>query len=156
MGEPRRQHRRDGGHGWIPPRKQDRDGHPHQHEPVRRHPPVDGQRLRSAPGISPAKDYNAEYYAAEQADQARRRAAAKPPVKVEGTKPSLPLEAYAGTYTDSFMGTATVRLDGGKLFIKYDKSAIVGELEHFPLRLICRDDERCDHGEDAGDLQDRH
>ena len=82
-------------------------------------------------GISPAKDYNAEYYAAEQADQARRRAAAKPPVKVEGTKPSLPLEAYAGTYTDSFMGTATVRLDGGKLFIKYDKSAIVGELEHF-------------------------
>jgi CubicO group peptidase (beta-lactamase class C family) len=82
-------------------------------------------------GISPAKDYNAEYYAAEQADLAKRQAAAKPPVKVEGTKPSLPLEAYAGVYRESFMGTATVRYDQGKLTIQYDASPTVGELEHF-------------------------
>ncbi len=84
-------------------------------------------------GISPAKDYNAEYYAAEQADQARQRASAKPPVRLEGTRPSLPLEAYAGTYRENFMGTATVRYDQGKLTIQYDASAITGELEHFHL-----------------------
>lgn len=82
-------------------------------------------------GISPAKDYNSDYYAAEQADQARRRAAAKPPVRVEGTRPSLPLEAYAGTYRESFMGTATVRYTDGKLTIQYDASPITGTLEHF-------------------------
>lgn len=82
-------------------------------------------------GIQPPKDYNTPYHAAERADLARRQAGAKPPVRVEGTKPSLPLEAYAGTYRDSFMGTATVRYADGKLTVQYDKSAIVGTLEHF-------------------------
>ena len=83
-------------------------------------------------GISPPRDYNAEYYAAVQADEAKERAGAKPPVKVEGTKPSLPLEAYAGVYRDSFLGTATVRLGQGRLTIQYDASPTAGgELEHF-------------------------
>ena len=83
-------------------------------------------------GISPARDYNAEYYAAEQADQAKQKAAAKPPVKVEGTKPSLPLEAYAGQYREEFSGTATVKYADGKLTIQYDASpTAVGELDHF-------------------------
>lgn len=84
-------------------------------------------------GISPAKDYNTDYYASEQADQARRRAASTPPVKLEGTRPSLPLEAYAGTYRESFMGTATIRYADGKLTLQYDKSAITGDLEHYHL-----------------------
>ena len=82
-------------------------------------------------GVAPAKDYNAEYYAAEQADQAKRRATSKPPVRVEGTKPSLPLEAYAGVYRETFMGTATVRYDQGKLTIQYDASPMGGLLDHF-------------------------
>ena len=82
-------------------------------------------------GISPPRDYNTEYYAAEQADQAKRKAAAKPSVRVDGTRPSLPLEAYAGVYKEDFMGTATVRYADGKLTIEYDASPIVGELEHF-------------------------
>ena len=47
------------------------------------------------------------------------------------TKPSLPLGAYAGGYRESFMGTATVRSDQGKLTIPYDASPMVGVLEHF-------------------------
>lgn len=82
-------------------------------------------------GVSPPKDYNAEYYAAEQAYQAKGRAAFKPPVRVEGTKPSLPLEAYAGVYKEEFMGTATVRYDQGKLTIQYDASRMIAPLDHF-------------------------
>jgi CubicO group peptidase (beta-lactamase class C family) len=82
-------------------------------------------------GISPPRDYNAEYYVANQAVLARYRADAKPVARVEGTKPSLPLEAYAGTYDESFMGSAVVRYADGKLTVQYSASPIVGTLEHY-------------------------
>jgi CubicO group peptidase (beta-lactamase class C family) len=84
-------------------------------------------------GISPAKDYNTEYLAAKKAFEAKQAASTKPPIRVAGTKPSLPLEAYVGVYRDSFLGTATVTLgSNGALSIRYDASpGAVGELEHW-------------------------
>lgn len=38
--------------------------------------------------------------------------------RVRGMSPSLPLDRYAGTYTDSLYGTATVRLDHGALVLE--------------------------------------
>ncbi len=38
--------------------------------------------------------------------------------RVRGTSPSLPLDRYAGTYTDSLYGTVTVRLDHGALVLE--------------------------------------
>jgi len=82
-------------------------------------------------GISPPRDYNAEYRAAVEEYEAKRRAARPAPVRIEGTAPSLPLEAYAGTYRDEFLGTATVRLVGGRLTVQYDASpGSAGVLEH--------------------------
>jgi len=48
---------------------------------------------------------------------------------IAGTKPSRPLEAYAGTYEDAFYGRATITLNEGRLhlsFIGFD-----GPLEHW-------------------------
>lgn len=50
--------------------------------------------------------------------------------RVEGTTPSLPLEAYAGTYADSLYGMAEVRLEDGALVVEVGP-AFVGELEHW-------------------------
>jgi hypothetical protein len=84
-------------------------------------------------GITPPKDYNTDYYAMEQAIIAKAKAAAGAPPHVEGTKPSLPLQAYVGTYHDTFMGTATVSLGAnGALVFHYDASpGAVGELAHW-------------------------
>ncbi len=35
--------------------------------------------------------------------------------RVEGTRPTLPLEAYTGAYTDSFYGELRVELNNGRL-----------------------------------------
>lgn len=48
------------------------------------------------------------------------------------SKPSLPIEKYAGTYDDAWYGTATVRLESGRLILRLDHTpAMVGELEHW-------------------------
>jgi CubicO group peptidase (beta-lactamase class C family) len=39
--------------------------------------------------------------------------------RVTGTQPSLPLARYAGVYTDSLYGTATVKLEGNKLVASF-------------------------------------
>ena len=49
---------------------------------------------------------------------------------VKGTSPSLALEAYAGTYSDSLYGDATVSLEGGKLVLRY-QNAFTGDLSHW-------------------------
>jgi len=84
-------------------------------------------------GIWPPKDYNSEYYVAAKEHEAKRRAAAGERPHVVGTKPSLPLSAYAGVYRNSYLGTASVRLEpSGALSIQYDASpAMAGDLEHW-------------------------
>ncbi|HZZ01014.1 MAG TPA: serine hydrolase [Candidatus Baltobacteraceae bacterium] len=48
---------------------------------------------------------------------------------IAGTKPSRPLEAYAGSYADEFYGTARVALRDGRLFFSF--IGFEGALEHW-------------------------
>ncbi|MFP5355282.1 MAG: DUF3471 domain-containing protein, partial [Gemmatimonadota bacterium] len=49
---------------------------------------------------------------------------------VSGTRPSLPLERYAGSYADSLNGTVRVTVEGGALRAVWGKS-YAGPLEHW-------------------------
>jgi len=50
----------------------------------------------------------------------------------KNSKPSLPLEKYAGTYHDAWYGDTTVIVENGKLHMKFAHSAgLDGVLEHF-------------------------
>ncbi|MGE0552613.1 MAG: serine hydrolase [Gemmatimonadales bacterium] len=73
-----------------------------------------------------AKDYNAE--ALTQMERVRGfQAAAKAKLDsahVTGTKPSLALSAYAGTYTDEMYGDVTVAVDGSGLALTYQNFRI--------------------------------
>lgn len=50
--------------------------------------------------------------------------------RVEGTKPSLPLAGYAGTYADSLYGSVSIREQGGRLVLDMDPGH-QAELEHW-------------------------
>ncbi|HEY9383862.1 MAG TPA: serine hydrolase [Gemmatimonadales bacterium] len=62
-------------------------------------------------------------------DSAIARRRAREATRVAGTRPSLALEQYAGTYADSLYGTVTIRLEAGKLVLRLGDQA--GELEHW-------------------------
>ena len=48
------------------------------------------------------------------------------------SKPSLPLEKYAGSYSDSWYGPITIRLDNGSLVITFDHTpTMIGDLQHW-------------------------
>jgi CubicO group peptidase (beta-lactamase class C family) len=48
------------------------------------------------------------------------------------SKPSLPLERYAGTYTDAWYGDIAIALENGKLVMRFTHTpALVGDLEHW-------------------------
>jgi hypothetical protein len=59
-------------------------------------------------------------------DELRKRAEAQ---RVPGTSPSLPLERYAGTYSDPLYGSIEVKLDQGALRFTYGSGA--GKLTHW-------------------------
>jgi CubicO group peptidase (beta-lactamase class C family) len=63
-----------------------------------------------------------------QADSARRRQESQ---RVAGTRPTLPLDAYAGTYTDSIYGAATVTLEQGQLVLRRGTRTAVLEHWHY-------------------------
>jgi CubicO group peptidase (beta-lactamase class C family) len=81
---------------------------------------------------APPRDWSAEEK--KVVDKARalaketlqKRAAARTP----NTKPSLPIERYAGTYTDSLYGDLTVKANAGKLSMAYG-TGIDADLEHW-------------------------
>ncbi len=65
----------------------------------------------------PARDWSAEFLtlygdAEKRADAAR---AAQDAMRVTGTRPSLALEKYAGTYTHPAWGDLVLKMDGGRL-----------------------------------------
>jgi CubicO group peptidase (beta-lactamase class C family) len=66
---------------------------------------------------TPAHDWSAEMHAmykafADSGVAQQRRAEAR---RIPGTHPSLPLDKYAGTYTDSLFGTTEIRFANGQL-----------------------------------------
>ena len=50
--------------------------------------------------------------------------------RVRGTHPSVPLQAYAGTYRDPCFGEAVIRFVGDRLLVRYGH-AFSGEMEHW-------------------------
>jgi len=48
------------------------------------------------------------------------------------SKPSLPLEKYAGVYNDAWYGPITIRLDSGGLVMTFDHTpTMIGDLQHW-------------------------
>ena len=78
----------------------------------------------------------ASFDSIEAKDQ--REALAK---RVTGTRPSLALERYAGTYGDSLYGKAFVRMENGHLVLEV-APGMVGDMEHWhydTFRVVWRD-----------------
>jgi CubicO group peptidase (beta-lactamase class C family) len=69
-----------------------------------------------------------ERTASEAGVQEKRAAAARD----ASSHPSLPLNAYAGTYNDGWYGDITIVLEGQKLIMRFGHTpALVGDLEHW-------------------------
>jgi hypothetical protein len=81
---------------------------------------------------APARDWSTELRKlygdrAAQGGAARLRADQQ---RVAGTRPSLPLEKYAGTYGDSLYGTRSVTYENGALRLRYSSTS-AATLEHW-------------------------
>lgn len=82
-------------------------------------------------GVTP-EDWSAKAYARTEAARTRALAAQKraEAARVPNTKPSLPLEKYAGTYADSLLGEVVVRDSSGTLVLQFGPNWH-GTLEHW-------------------------
>jgi CubicO group peptidase (beta-lactamase class C family) len=80
---------------------------------------------------SPAHDWSAEMRVLYRAlaDTARAAQQALESKRVANTRPTLPLERYAGTYADSLYGAATVSLANGRLTLQ--AGTATGQMEHW-------------------------
>jgi CubicO group peptidase (beta-lactamase class C family) len=80
----------------------------------------------------PETDWSADYLeTARRADAAaERRAAEADAARVRGTRPSLPLEHYAGTYSDPLYGDVTIDYEDERLVLRYSPD-YVADLEHW-------------------------
>jgi len=84
-------------------------------------------------GLKP-KDWAAAYRKADEirvkrAEEYEKKNAAK---RIPGTKPSLKLSQYAGTYEDAWRGKMTIEYNDGKLTMRFSRTDyLVGELEHW-------------------------
>jgi CubicO group peptidase (beta-lactamase class C family) len=82
----------------------------------------------------PPTDWVAAYKSVKDAEE---KDAAEIMKKAEGTraadsKPSLPLERYAGTYNDAWYGPITIRMEKGSLTISFDHTpGMIGDLQHW-------------------------
>jgi CubicO group peptidase (beta-lactamase class C family) len=83
---------------------------------------------------APKRDWNEELKtrtaaAKKSSDEARAKEDA---ARVKGTKPSLPMTGYAGTYGDRLYGDVTVSEENGKLVLRFGPSPnFVADLEHW-------------------------
>lgn len=83
----------------------------------------------------PARDWSAElrplYRGMDERWEAARRE--RESRRVRGTRPSLPLSAYAGTYADpdSLATNVELRVQNGRLVASLAGGAITGEMEHW-------------------------
>lgn len=80
----------------------------------------------------PPRDWSTEMLALQRADDARADSADRrgPSQRVEGTRPSLPLDRYAGTFVDSLYGKVTLTMENGALRYRFS-STQAGTLEHW-------------------------
>jgi CubicO group peptidase (beta-lactamase class C family) len=82
----------------------------------------------------PPTDWIAAYKSVKDTEE---KDAAEAMKKAEGaraadSKPSLPLEKYAGTYNDAWYGAITIRREGGGLVITFDHTpSMIGDLQHW-------------------------
>jgi hypothetical protein len=82
-------------------------------------PPTDWNAARKEVRDSQEKD------AAEAMKQAEGARAAN-------SKPSLPLEKYAGVYNDAWYGPITIRVENGGLVMTFDHTpSMIGDLQHW-------------------------
>ncbi|HEU4993321.1 MAG TPA: serine hydrolase [Gemmatimonadaceae bacterium] len=74
---------------------------------------------------APARDWSAELRKLYGDLRAEGLAAQKrvEQQRITGTRPSLPLEKYAGTYTDSLYGTRVVMFENGNLRLRYSPTS---------------------------------
>ncbi len=80
-----------------------------------------------------AKDWSAIHLKTMKSFEAQGKAAEKKlnDERIKDTKPSLPLDKYAGTYQDEMYGDVKVEQDeSGKLVVRYGR-AFTGDLEHW-------------------------
>jgi len=83
---------------------------------------------------APATDWVAAYAAAvaKAQDKADEGWAAHQAARDARSRPSLPLPGYAGTYRDPWYGEVFVEQAGGKLRLRFGKTAqLVGSMEHW-------------------------
>ncbi|HET9306664.1 MAG TPA: serine hydrolase [Candidatus Sulfotelmatobacter sp.] len=82
----------------------------------------------------PPKDWVAAFKAVKDKEEAD---AAETMKKAEGardanSRPSLPLEKYAGVYNDAWYGPITIRMENGGLVISFDHTpGMVGDMQHW-------------------------
>ncbi len=82
----------------------------------------------------PPTDWIANYKALKDSEE---KEAAETMKKAEGardanSKPSLPLEKYAGIYNDAWYGPITIRMENGGLTIRFDHTpGMIGDLQHW-------------------------
>lgn len=91
----------------------------------------------------PPRDWSTEMLAGENRVQEGRRQAEARAVasRVEGTRPSLTLDRYVGTYADSLYGELRVEFEGGGLVVR--SPAMVGDLRHWhfdTFQLVWREE----------------
>ncbi len=79
----------------------------------------------------PMRDWSADYLnvAEELKEEAATEKKKMEDAHAEGTTPSLPLEAYTGTYTDAMYGDVHVALEEGRLVLRFYR--LVGDLAHW-------------------------
>jgi hypothetical protein len=82
----------------------------------------------------PQTDWIANF---KKVDDEEAKDAAESMKKAEGaravnSKPSLPLDKYAGVYNDAWYGPITIRSENGGLVISFDHSpGMIGDLQHW-------------------------
>jgi CubicO group peptidase (beta-lactamase class C family) len=79
----------------------------------------------------PPKDWSAVMLKAseELSQQGEQQEKAKEAKRITGTTPALPLQKYAGTYTDTLLGDAVVRKERAGLVFQYGR--LVADMEHW-------------------------
>jgi CubicO group peptidase (beta-lactamase class C family) len=82
----------------------------------------------------PSTDWIAAFKTAKEHEEKAAREVEKRQnnFRAVDSKPSLPMEKYAGVYADAWYGTATIRAGDGKLVLSFEHTpTMVGELQHW-------------------------